>query len=71
MIRQLKVALDRWFPRYKQLECAAFTYEAADKVLRQSPFQVEADQWRICEELEDVNRTIGIVYLERRVKVPR
>lgn len=56
------------FPTYKRLELKRLSYRDADILLRANEFMSEENKWHIAKE-EDTNEIIGIVYLERKVRI--
>lgn len=58
----------RVFKRYRRLELRTVGYAEADKLIRESAGKPECDRWDIAPE-EDGNWAIGVVYLERKVRI--
>ncbi len=53
-------------PTYRTVEGRAATYEAADKLIRETANLNDPNRWDIWPEREDENRQIGVVYIRRR-----
>lgn len=56
----------RWFPRYRTVEGRAATYEAADRMIRETANLDDPMRWDIWPDQEDRNRQIGVVFIRRR-----
>jgi hypothetical protein len=65
MIRKLFYKI---FKRYRRLEAKCITWDEADTLLRKNEGKPESEQWVLAKE-EDFNRTIGMVYLERKERI--
>lgn len=58
----------RVFPRYTRLELVCLSWSDAEKLLIEFAGDTGPGQWRIAPE-EDHNETLGVVWLERRVRI--
>lgn len=58
----------RVFKRYRRLELQGMSWEDADNAIMENPNKPEGAQWHIAPE-EDNNRAIGLVWMERRVRI--
>lgn len=61
-----------WFsikPTYRTVEGRAATYEAADKLIRETGHLEDPNRWDIWPEREDHNQQIGVVFIRRRERV--
>lgn len=69
MIRFLKRWWYEWRPQYRTVEGRAVTYEAADRLIRETEKLEDPHRWDIWPEQEDRNRHIGVVYIRRRARI--
>jgi len=53
---------------YKRLELKCLSYPEADKLIRANEGKPEREQWVIAKE-EDMNKSIGMVWLERKERI--
>lgn len=58
----------RLFPTYRTLENKVLNYTEADKLIRQNEGKPPHEQW-VLSPMEDMNRGINIVFLERRERI--
>lgn len=72
-VQRLVRHLQRWWyelrPQYRTVEGRATTYEAADKMIRETAHLEDPNRWDIWPEREDHNRQIGVVYIRRRERI--
>jgi hypothetical protein len=69
MIKQLRRLWLKWFPKYESLETMFVGYETADRMIRHSQGRPQDQQGVICSRLEDNNRVLGAVWIERRRRI--
>lgn len=65
--------LQRWWhelrPQYRTVEGRAATYEAADRLIRETANLEDPNRWEIWTDQEDSNRVIGVCYIRRRERI--
>lgn len=64
----LKKLYYKIFKHYKVLETKLVSYQAGDRMVRETHDKPEAERWVLAKE-EDTNRVIGMVYLCRKRRV--
>lgn len=57
------------FPRYRTVEGRAASYEAADRMIRETEHLPDPQRWHIWPEKEDANHQIGVCYIHRRERI--
>jgi hypothetical protein len=58
----------RIFKRYNVLETRFVSYSEGDRMIRETAGNPEGQRWVLADE-EDENKTIGMVYLCRKVRI--
>jgi hypothetical protein len=68
MLRFLRRLFYRCVPVYVRLELRCAAYSEAEALLSDNEGKPESERWTIAAE-EDSNRALGLVWLERRVRI--
>ena len=69
IMKKLRQLYYRWFMRFRRLEIRCVTYQEGDRLIRDSVGKPEDQRWELALPEEDKNKVIGVVYLERRVRI--
>lgn len=65
----LKKLYYKIFPQYERLELQVFSWEHADRLIKENANKPPEEQWVLAIPEEDNNHFIGVVWLERRKRI--